>query len=150
LFARIYFQAAEGAPLIHRRRQRGEKGPRPLWIFKHGTNIVDRGLKVLFSTFFAIFRYFFANFGYFSVAPPLENFLPTPLLSVSCAYGPGGQSPHLSAMIFTVLFIYVSNFCLITYSEITEKYDSAPLRPAASRGFCKCQGPRAYLGKAFK
>jgi len=39
----------------------------PLWIFKHGTNIVDRGLKVLF-------------FGLFSLPPfPPENFLPTPL-----------------------------------------------------------------------
>jgi len=28
------------------------------WIFKHGTNIVDRGLEVLFSAFFAIFRPF--------------------------------------------------------------------------------------------
>jgi len=36
----------------------------PPWNFIHGTNIEDRGLKVLFSAFFAIFRYFF------SVAPP--------------------------------------------------------------------------------
>jgi len=32
--------------------------------FIHGTNIVDRDLKVLFSVFFAIFR------SFFSLAPP--------------------------------------------------------------------------------
>jgi len=36
------------------------------WIFMHGTYIVDRGLIGLF-------------FGLFSVASPLEIFLPTPL-----------------------------------------------------------------------
>jgi len=62
----------------------------------HGTNIVDRGLKVLFSAFFGIFWYFFRCsllwkrlnsailyflliFGIFFPLPPLENFLPTPL-----------------------------------------------------------------------
>jgi len=29
------------------------------WIFKHGTNTVDRGLKALFFGLFAIFRSFF-------------------------------------------------------------------------------------------
>jgi len=43
----------------HGHRQRGAEGRPPFWIFMHGTNIVDRGLKVLFSVFFAIFRYFF-------------------------------------------------------------------------------------------
>jgi len=38
---------------------RGGRGPCPPWIFIHGTNIVDRGLKVLFSAFFAIFLFFF-------------------------------------------------------------------------------------------
>jgi len=71
--------------------------PWPPWIFKHGTN---RGLKVLFSAFFAIFRYFFpfappgryqivlffgnllfANFWSFFRCPPLlENFLPDALV----------------------------------------------------------------------
>jgi len=37
----------------------GVQGGRAPWIFKYGTNIVDRGLKVLFSAFFAIFRSFF-------------------------------------------------------------------------------------------
>jgi len=42
----------------HGRRQWGEGGPS--WIFKHGTNIVDRGLKVLFfGPFLTIFRSFF-------------------------------------------------------------------------------------------
>jgi len=72
----------------------GRRQPR---IFKHGTNIVKRGLKVLFSAFFcyfsvffplvphwkrlnsAIFQYFLLIFGLFSVGPLLENFLPTPL-----------------------------------------------------------------------
>jgi len=44
----------------------GGKGAWPLWIFIHSTNIVDRGLKVLF-------------FGLFSVDPFLENILSTPL-----------------------------------------------------------------------
>jgi len=35
-------------------------GPCPPWIFIHGTDIVDRGLIVLFSIFFAIFRFLFA------------------------------------------------------------------------------------------
>jgi len=34
------------------------------WIFIHGTNVVDRGLKVLFFGQFLLF------FGLFSVAPP--------------------------------------------------------------------------------
>jgi len=45
---------------------RGAVAPPP-WIFKHGTNIVDRGLTVLFfGLFFAIFQSFF-------VTPPLEE-----------------------------------------------------------------------------
>jgi len=58
---------------VHGRRKReagGGRGPSP-WIFKHGTNIVDRGLKV--RPYFAIFRSFFV------ALPPLKNFLPTPL-----------------------------------------------------------------------
>jgi len=59
----------------HGRRQRGAgKGPGPPWIFKHGTNIVNRGLKVLF------FGHFLLFFGLFFRCPPLENFLPTPLV----------------------------------------------------------------------
>jgi len=50
--------------LVHGRRQRGAGGPwPPPWIFKHGTNIVDRGLKVLFLGLFLLF------FGLFSVFP---------------------------------------------------------------------------------
>jgi len=37
----------------------------PTWVFKHGTNIVDRGLKVLFIGLFLLF------FGHFFVAFPL-------------------------------------------------------------------------------
>jgi len=57
------------------------------WIFKHGTDIVERGLIVLLSVFFC---YFLVSF---SVSPLpgrglmvlffvalLENFLPTPLV----------------------------------------------------------------------
>jgi len=40
----------------------GSRGPP--WIFKHGTNIVDRGLKVLF----------FANFRSFFRCPPWKIF----------------------------------------------------------------------------
>jgi len=76
-----------------------EQGGVPPWIFIRGTNIVDKGLKVLFSAFFCyfsvffsvaplppwkrlnsvIFRYFLTIFGIFSLPSPLENFLPTPL-----------------------------------------------------------------------
>jgi len=46
----------------------GGQGGRGLpWIFKRGTNIVDRGLKVLFFGLFLLF------FGLFSVGPPLEE-----------------------------------------------------------------------------
>jgi len=41
----------------------GEQGALPPWIFKHGTNIVDRGLKVVFFDLFLLF------FGLFSVGP---------------------------------------------------------------------------------
>jgi len=45
---------------MHGCRQRGAReAVAPPWIFKHGTNIVNRGLIVLFSAFFAIFRCFF-------------------------------------------------------------------------------------------
>jgi len=40
------------------------RGRVPPWIFKHGTNIVDKGLKVPFLTFFCYFLVFF------SVGPP--------------------------------------------------------------------------------
>jgi len=49
------------------RRQRGAGGPWPPWIFKHGTNIVDRGLKVLFFGLSLLF------FGLFSVGPPWKR-----------------------------------------------------------------------------
>jgi len=44
----------------------GGQGGRALtpWIFKHGTNVVNRGLKVLFFGLLLLF------FGLFSVAPP--------------------------------------------------------------------------------
>jgi len=42
---------------------RGSRAPPP-WIFKHGTNIIDRGLKVLF------FGHFLLFFGLFSVVLP--------------------------------------------------------------------------------
>jgi len=41
----------------------GGQGAWPPWILKHGTNIVDRGLKGLFSAFLLFF-------GLFSVTPP--------------------------------------------------------------------------------
>jgi len=41
----------------------GDRGP--TWIFIHGTNIVDSGLKVLFSAFFCYFSVFFATFRSF-------------------------------------------------------------------------------------
>jgi len=60
----------------HGRRQRGAGGPcLPPWIFKFGTNIVDRGLKVLFFGFFCYFSAFFAIFrSFFRCLPsPLEE-----------------------------------------------------------------------------
>jgi len=45
------------------------KGAVPLWIFLHDTDKVEGGLMVLFSAFVV-----------FSVAFPLEIFMPTPLL----------------------------------------------------------------------
>jgi len=35
------------------------RGPCPPWIFQHGTNIVDTGLKVYFSDVFCYFSVFF-------------------------------------------------------------------------------------------
>jgi len=43
----------------------GQGGPWPPWIFIHGTNIVERGLKV--RAIFGVFCYFF---GLFSAASP--------------------------------------------------------------------------------
>jgi len=40
-------------------RQLGAGGPWPPWIFKYGTNIVDRGLKCYFSAFLLFFGLFF-------------------------------------------------------------------------------------------
>jgi len=54
----------------------GGRAVGPPWIFKHGTNIVEIGLKVLFSAFFAIFRSFFPL-----LPSPFGNFLPTPLVT---------------------------------------------------------------------
>jgi len=51
----------------------GGQGAWPPGIFIHGTNTVDRGLKVLF---FGVCCYFS---GFFSLEPPLEIVLPTPL-----------------------------------------------------------------------
>jgi len=48
----------------HGRRQRGAGGRAPPWIFKYGTNIVDRGLKVLFFDLFLLF------FDLFFIWPP--------------------------------------------------------------------------------
>jgi len=56
------------APYNHRRWQREEGGPWPPWIFIHGTDIVDRGLIVLFFGLFLLF------FGFFFVALPPGNF----------------------------------------------------------------------------
>jgi len=53
-----------GFSCYHGRRQRGGRvgrDPPPSWIFKHGTNIVNRGLKVLFFGLFLLF------FGLFSI-----------------------------------------------------------------------------------
>jgi len=49
------------AQCTHGRRQRGagRGAAAPSWIFKHGTNIVHRGLKVLFSAVFCYFGRFF-------------------------------------------------------------------------------------------
>jgi len=67
-------------------RQRRRQGGRvPPWIFIHGTDIiVDRGLIVLFSVFFFIFRFFFhcsprrglivLFFGLFYIALPSGKF----------------------------------------------------------------------------
>jgi len=49
----------------------------PPWIFKHGTNIVDRGLNVLF---FGLFYYFLV---FFSVAPPWKTQL-VPFFGIFC------------------------------------------------------------------
>jgi len=61
----VYLQSNKLIPHDHGGRQRGtgRPCPPPPWIFIHDTDIVDRGLIVLFSVLFAIFRYF-------SVAPP--------------------------------------------------------------------------------
>jgi len=58
-------------------RQGGDVAPP--WIFIHGTDIVDRGLIVLF---FGLLLFF----GLFPLPspPPLEIFLPTPLHELSC------------------------------------------------------------------
>jgi len=45
----------------------GWQGGVPPWIFIHGTNIVDRGLILLFFDVFAVFRLFF------SIALPPEE-----------------------------------------------------------------------------
>jgi len=43
----------------HGRRQWRSGEPWTPWIFKHGTNIVDRSLKVLFFGLFLLFSFFF-------------------------------------------------------------------------------------------
>jgi len=57
----------------HGRRKRGTGGPwppSPPWIFMHGTNIVYRGLKMLFFDRFCYFPAFFAIFRPFFRCPP--------------------------------------------------------------------------------
>jgi len=44
---------------MHGCQQWGGGGRGPQWIFKHGTNIVDRGLEVLFFSLFCYFSVFF-------------------------------------------------------------------------------------------
>jgi len=84
----IYFTYREKpSPCDHGRRQEEQGGLSPLWIFIHGTDIVDKGLILLFfRPFFrclsppwkrfnsAIFRSFFCY-----PLPPWKFFLPTPL-----------------------------------------------------------------------
>jgi len=106
------------------------------WIFKHCTNIVDRGLKVLFFGLFcyfwssyplpptleeansAIFRYFLLIFGLFCVGPPLlENFLPTPLVGGSApkppfASGSWGFYVQTSALLFLPIVTTLSSLFL--------------------------------------
>jgi len=52
------------------------RGAWPPWIYIHDTDIVHRGLTVLFFGLFLLF------FGLFSVALLLEIFLPTPFVRV--------------------------------------------------------------------
>jgi len=61
----------------HRRRQ--GRGSCPPWIFKHGTNIVDRGLKVLFFDLFCYFSVFFR-----CLPPSWKNFCRRPCLHYPC------------------------------------------------------------------
>jgi len=67
----------------HGRRQRGAVPPR---IFIHSTNIVDKGLKVLF--FGVFFRYFF-------VAPPPGNFSTDAIVRSPKSYKSLSQLEHL-------------------------------------------------------
>jgi len=65
----------------------GGRGACPPWIFIHGTNIVERGLKVLFFGVFLLFFVFFCYFlVFFPLPSPLEIFPPTPLKTVSVLY----------------------------------------------------------------
>jgi len=48
-------------------------GGRAPWIFKYGTNIVDRGLKVLFFSFFVFEFSFLIFFGLFRCLPPRKR-----------------------------------------------------------------------------
>jgi len=78
----------------------GEAGGRgPPWIFIHGTNIADGGLKVLF-------------FGIFPVGPPLKNFLPTTL---------GKAVIFLESISFFLSnsFIILRRSCLLKLSFLT-------------------------------
>jgi len=68
-------------------------GGAPPWIFIHGTDIVDRGLIVLFFSpfsvgtpleeaywcYFLVFLCYFLVFFPLRLSSPLKNFLPTPL-----------------------------------------------------------------------
>jgi len=54
------------------------RGPWPSWIFIHDTDIVDRGLIVLFFGIILLFSFFFRCPPY-----PLKIFLPTLLVTVS-------------------------------------------------------------------
>jgi len=84
----------------------GKEGPCPTWIFIHGTNIVDRGLKVLYFGLFLLF------FDLFSVGPPLENFLPTPLAALAAVlFTTLIENLRLCSSIEAGLFLFVLIFC---------------------------------------
>jgi len=80
--------------IIYERRQQGEGGSCPPWIFIHGTDKVGKGLMVLF-------------FGLFFSFIPLEFFLLTPLYnmqnshSVECSVNLLSYNTVLNSTLFT-------------------------------------------------